>query len=355
MEERMAELADFHPARLARAGAVADEAVAAGLYGGVVVAVGNAAGTLWMHTAADSTPVSLDTIFPVASVTKPVVALAVMQLAEAGRLLLNDPVARVIPEFGQQGKDQITVWHLLTHTSGLPDTMDDLYIQRAPPAAFLRAACERGVRFAPGSHYEYCNLSFVVLGELIARLSGQPYPAYLRDHIFAPAGMASTGFDPADGARTAAVTFEDGPEEEAYFRTLAAPYGGLWTTANDLLAFGRALLTGGPPDDPLLSPAALAAMTRVQPGLAGFDTGKPVYAALGWGKRSPMGVLLASDTSFGHGGSTGAFLWIDPAYALVFVFLTAPLLPGHADIGRQRDAQRALNAVYGALRAPRVT
>ena len=94
MEERMAELADFHPARLARAGAVADEAVAAGLYGGVVVAVGNAAGTLWMHTAADSTPVSLDTIFPVASVTKPVVALAVMQLAEAGRLLLNDPVAR---------------------------------------------------------------------------------------------------------------------------------------------------------------------------------------------------------------------------------------------------------------------
>jgi CubicO group peptidase (beta-lactamase class C family) len=314
--------------------------------------VGSPAGTLWMHTAAESTAVGLDTIFPVASVTKPIVALAVMQLAEAGRLLLNDPVARVIPEFGQQGKDQITVWHLLTHTSGLPDDMDELFTQRAPAAAFLHAACGRGVRFAPGSHYEYCNVAFVVLGELIARLSGQPYPDYLRDHIFAPAGMASTSFDPADRERTAAVVFEGGPEEEAYFRTLAAPYGGLWTTANDLLAFGRALLTGGPPDAPLLSPAALSAMTRVQPGLTSFDTGKPVYAALGWGKRSPMGVLLVSDASFGHGGSTGAFLWIDPVPALVFVFLTAPLHPGHPDIGRQRDAQRALNAVYGALRAP---
>lgn len=348
----MVELADFDAARLARAGAVAGEAVAAGVYGGVVVAVGNPAGTLWMHTAAESAAVDLDTIFPVASVTKPIVALAVMQLAEAGRLLLNDPVARVIPEFGQQGKDQITVWHLLTHTSGLPDDLDDLFAQRAPATAFLRAACERGVRFAPGSHYAYCNVSFVVLGELIARLSGQPYPDYLRDHIFAPAGMASTGFDPADRARTAAVVFEDGPEEQAYFRTLAAPYGGLWTTANDLLAFGRALLSGGPPDAPLLSPAALAAMTRVQPGLTTFDTGKPVYAALGWGKRSPMGVLLASDASFGHGGSTGAFLWIDPVPALMFVFLAAPLLPGDPDTDRQRDAQRALNAVYGALRAP---
>ncbi|HEX6605291.1 MAG TPA: serine hydrolase domain-containing protein [Chloroflexia bacterium] len=348
----MVELADFDAARLARAGAVAGEAVAAGVYGGVVVAVGNPAGTLWMHTAAESAAVDLDTIFPVASVTKPIVALAVMQLAEAGRLLLNDPVARVIPEFGQQGKDQITVWHLLTHTSGLPDDLDDLFAQRAPATAFLRAACERGVRFAPGSHYAYCNVSFVVLGELIARLSGQPYPDYLRDHIFAPAGMASTGFDPADRARTAAVVFEDGPEEQAYFRTLAAPYGGLWTTANDLLAFGRALLSGGPPDAPLLSPAALAAMTRVQPGLTSFDTGKPVYAALGWGKRSPMGVLLASDASFGHGGSTGAFLWIDPVPALMFVFLAAPLLPGDPDTDRQRDAQRALNAVYGALRAP---
>ncbi len=350
----MAELADFDPARLARAGAVAEEAVAAGLYGGAVVAVGNPAGTVWTHSASPAR-VDVDTICPVASVTKPIVALAIMQLVEAGRLLVNDPMARVIPEFGQQGKEQITPWHLLTHTSGLPDDMDELFTQRAPPAAFLRAACERGVRFPPGAHYEYCNLSFVVLGELITRLSGQPYPDYLRDHIFAPAGMESTSFDPAAPARMAAVIFEGGPEEEAYFRTLAAPYGGLWSTATDLLALGRALLRGRPADAPLLSPAALAAMTRLQPGLTSFDTGKPVYAALGWGKRSPMGVLLPSDASFGHGGSTGAFLWIDPASDLVFVFLAAPLLPGHADIGRQRDAQRALNAVYGALRAPFVS
>jgi CubicO group peptidase (beta-lactamase class C family) len=351
----MAELADFDPARLARAGAVGEEAVAAGTYGGVVVALGNPADVLWTHTAAAGAQVGRDTIFPVASVTKPVVALAIMQLVEAGRLLLNDPVAHFIPEFGQQGKEQITPWHLLPHTSGLVDDMDDLYTQRAPPAAFLGAACASSARFAPGSHYEYCNLSFVVLGELITPLSGQPYPDYLRARIFAPEGMDSTSFDPTDLARTATVAFESGPEEDAYFRTLAAPYGGLWSTATDLLALGRALLTGGPLDAPLLSPAALAAMTRTQPGLTSFDTGKPVYAALGWGKRSPMGVLLPTDASFGHGGSTGAFLWIDPACDLVFVFLAAPLLPGHADIGRQRDAQRALNAVFEALRAPGVT
>src|SRR5262249_43059021 len=144
------------------------------------------------------------------------------------------------------------------------------------------------LNFAPDTHCEYCTLSFAVMAELIVRLGGQPYPDYLRDRVFAPAGMGDTSFRPRDGRRAAPVhNFGDGAQLEA-FTERAVAGGGLWSTAADLVKFGQAFLRGShDPENPLLSPAAVAMMTRdhnagrtTTPG-AGAT---PFPYGLGWGK-----------------------------------------------------------------------
>jgi CubicO group peptidase (beta-lactamase class C family) len=349
------------PARLQRAVAVAEEAVRNGPYPSAVIAVANAETTLLTHTVShpERAPVREDGIFLLASITKPIVATAIMRLVEEGRLLLNDPVVKYIPEFGQFGKQAVSVWHILTHTSGLEEAhwWEQLYQQRAPIEAFLPAVCQSPLRFEPGTRYEYCSLSFVILGELIARLGGLPYPEYLQEHIFAPLGMNDTSFAPA-GAQQARAIHVYGMGEEAiepsarrfvdHFVSVAAPGGGLWSTAADLVRFGQAFLRGGRSGDyQLLSPAAIEVMTRLHTGgLVEILEHKPAPASygLGWGKPGAAGATLASPRAYEHGGATGTRLHIDPEWDLVFVFLTNCW-------GIQGDAsQRALNTVYGALR-----
>lgn len=344
----------FDPQRLAPARATADELVQRGTYGSIVIAVGDARQTQWTHVVPGPDQATLKTVYRIASVTKPIVALAVMQLVEQGQILLNDPVVRFIPEFGQQGKDGVTVWHLLTHTSGL--AVDDaqfrpLFHQRAPRDAYLALICASPVDFAPGTRSEYCNPAFPVLGELIRRVSGEDYPDYLRTRIFAPLDMTDTAFAPTDATRAAPLRGDETQADVDYFNSLAAPQGGLWSTAGDLLALGQTMLSGGRRGEyRLLHPITIETMTRLHtPGLMSHMNGpQPVYRALGWGKRGPTGVLLASEPSYGHGGATGALLWIDPLHDLVYVFLGNPMTDD-PDIGRQRDAIRVMNTVYAAL------
>jgi CubicO group peptidase (beta-lactamase class C family) len=347
--------------RLQRAVAVAEEAVRNGPYPSALVAVANAETTILTHTVAhpERAPVQADSIFMLASITKPIVATAIMQLVEQGRLLLSDPIVKHIPEFGQFGKQAVTVWHVLTHTSGLEEAhwWAQLYQQRAPAEAVLRAACQSPLHFEPGARYEYCSLSFVILGELITRLGGLPYPEYLQQHIFAPLGMRDTSFAPAGAQQARAVhVYSVGEQAEEpsarsfvdYFVSIAAPGGGLWSTAGDLIAFGQAFLRGGRYNDyQLLSPPAIEVMTRLHTGgLVEILEHKPFPAryGLGWGKPGADGKTLASPRAYEHGGVTGTRLHIDPEWNLVFVFLTNCW-------GIEGDAShRALNAVYGALR-----
>jgi CubicO group peptidase (beta-lactamase class C family) len=349
------------PARLQRAVAVAEDAVRNGPYPSALIAVANAETTILTHTVShpERAPLREDSIFLLASITKPIVATAIMQLVEAGRLLLTDPIVQYIPEFGQFGKGSVTAWHLLTHTSGLEEAhwWEQLYQQRAPVEAFLHAACQSPLHFEPGTRYEYCSLSFVILGELIARLGGLPYPEYLQQQIFAPLGMRDTSFTPV-GAQQARAVHVYGMGEEAeepsarrfldHFITIAAPGGGLWSTAADLVRFGQAFLRGGRFNDyQLLSPAAINTMTRLHTGgLVEIVEHKSIPAAygLGWGKPGADGKTLASPHAYEHGGATGTRLHIDPEWDLVFIFLTNRW-------GIEATAsQRALNAVYGALR-----
>jgi CubicO group peptidase (beta-lactamase class C family) len=272
-----------------------------------------------------------------------------MRLAEEGRLALNLPVAHYIPEFAAHGKGRVSTWHLLTHTSGLEEArwFEELGGRGASPHEYVRAACDSYLHFEPGERCEYCSLSFAILGELIARLGGQPYPDYLREHIFAPLGMRDTAFQPSDPARAAPVHDVGGPDGVARFSAAAHPGGGLWSTASDLVAFGQAFLRGGLYNGyRLLGPAALASMTRNH--TAGMSAiveryAEPFNYGLGWGKPDRNGSTLGSERAFGHGGATGTYLWIDPEWDLAFVFLTNRW-------GIETDtARRTLNAVYGAL------
>jgi CubicO group peptidase (beta-lactamase class C family) len=347
--------------RLHYAVAAAEAAVRDGGYPSAVIAAANAERTFLTHvvTHPERAPAALDSIFLLASISKPIVATAVMRLVEQGRLTLADPIVKHIPEFETFGKGAVTVWHLLTHTSGLDESgwwREILFERRASATELVQVACRSALRYAPGTRYEYNTLTFALLGELIARLSGLAYPEYLRREIFEPLGMRDTAFAPQGEQQTRAMqvySAQNEPDFEskiAYFISTAAPGGGLWSTAADLVAFGQALLCGGASNGyHLLSPASIAMMTRLH--TAGMtetqDDGSvvPALYGLGWGKPAPNDSLLAAPSAYSHGGVTGTFLLVDPEWDVVFVFLTN----SWAIEGSGPDL--VANAIYGALRS----
>lgn len=337
--------------RLQHAVRVAEAAVQSEGYANIVLAVANHTGVIWHHLVPGTPPVTWTTIFPLASITKPIVVTALMQLVERGQLILSDPVSEYIPEFGQHGKDHVTLWHLITHTSGLQELTDDqlrhLLHQRVPSSAYLEAAYHAPLHFVPGTQWSYGFLTYSVLGELITRLSGQPYPAYMQTHLFTPLGMVDTTFTPTASARLAANPHAQTPDGWAYQTALALPAMGLYSTADDIVTFGRAFLNQGTLGDAhLLSAGAVATMTRLHTrGIMAIEQGhvQPTYAALGWGMRSPHGNVLGSERAYGHAGASGSWVWVDPEWDLVFALLSNSAAP------KPNLARRLLNAVYGAL------
>jgi serine-type D-Ala-D-Ala carboxypeptidase len=344
-------------ARLQRAIAVAENAVRTGSYPSAQIAVANADSIILTHTVShpERAPVRADSIFLLASITKPILATAIMRLVEAGQLLISDPIVQYIPEFETFGKGNVTAWHLLTHTSGLDESpwwRELMFERRASIEETVRIMCRSALRFTPGERFEYNTGAFYILAELITRLSGLPYPEYLRQQIFEPLGMRDTSFDP-QGEQVARKmpVYSDQADFEgwlAYYTSMHVPGGGLWSSAADLAAFGQALLRGGRAGEyHLLSPSAIDMMTRLHTaGLtASFEQPpKPAYYGLGWDKPEPNDSTLASSKAYLHGGATGTLLFIDPEWDLVFVFLTNQW-------GIQGSApNKALNAVYSALR-----
>ena len=296
---------------------------------------------------ADSPPLRDDAIFLIASITKPVVATAVLMLVERGLLALGDRVADVIPEFVGSGRYGITVRHLLTHTSGLPDMLpDNVELRRAesPPSAFVAGVCKVEPDFPPGRGVQYQSMGFALLGEIVHRLSGKPCPDFLRDEIFLPLRMNDTElgapdawFD-GDEPRVNRIPEIRLPKEHdpasnwhwnaRYWRSLGAPWGGLLTSPADLARFARMMLNDGELDGVrILSPATVRAATRNQlDALRGVpeEDRRCRPWGLGWRLHWPahsanFGDLLGPRT-YGHWGATGTLLWIDPdrdAYALI--------------------------------------
>jgi uncharacterized protein YbbC (DUF1343 family) len=343
------------PVRLARIDGLVAEAIAAGEMSGCVVAIGRRAGTAWMAAFGDRQveparePMTTDTVFDLASLTKPVAtATAVMQLLEAGRLRLADPVASHLPEFAPHGKEAITIHHLLTHRGGLIADNPVADYEQGPAEAWRRI-CDLTPVAAPGERFIYTDVGFIVLGRLVETLTGRSLDAVCREQTFAPLGMTDTGYLPAAELRPRCETTEqrDGEwlkgevhDPRAALLGGVAGHAGLFGTAADLARYARALLGGGTLEGRrVLAPATLAVMTRPVTLPAGGLRG------LGWdvrsGYSSNRGDLL-SPAAFGHGGFTGTSLWIDPGLDLFVVFLGNRLHP---------DGKGVVNPLAGKIAA----
>src|SRR5262245_1862608 len=212
-------------------------------------------------------PVQNDSVFLLASISKPIFATAVMRLVERGLVRLNDPVARVIPEFASQGKQDVRLWHLLTHSSGLDELSGLTLWGQTDRAGLTAAAIQAPLRFRAGSQYGYCNGSFFVMAELIRRLTGRDDVEYLRAEVLEPLGMGDTGYKPPASPRAAPVHGSPWPSDPSfeYFSSLCWGAGGIWSTADDLIRFGQAFLGGGALDGKrVLAPATVRAMTALQ-------------------------------------------------------------------------------------------
>ncbi len=294
---------------------------------------------------AERARIGVDAICLLASITKPIVATAVLQLVERGLLDLEVPLGSLAPGLVNPRWAPVTPWHVLTHTTGIDDLDLVELLQRGEGRGdLLRHVSKRESVTAPGTRYRYASFTFDLLVEAIASALGQPFEDVLQANLLDPLGMADTTFDPrADPARArrvapilvggwdgAQTTDEAGLVEEYTGLHLAG--GGLWSTASDLLRFGRAMLRGGELDgERVLSPAFVELMTREvtvprestwsSSGLgASADPLAADHYALGWGK--PGVVTPSSSRAFGHGGVSGTRLWIDPEADLVYVYLS---------------------------------
>ena len=356
--------ARLDPAALDPAFALAAGQVDDGSVPFAILAVGGAEGVVRAEAFAgpDAPGVAVDSVCLLASITKPIVATAVMRLVADGLVSLTDGIERYVPSFAAAGKPQVTLWHLLTHTSGVPDLdLRALLSEGVGRDELVRRVATAPLGFAPGSRYAYVSSTFDLLGAVVERITGETPGGYLERTIFEPLGMPDTTFDPWDRlrARVAPLAVARIPggeggwepmplteDDRRRFSALAPAGAGLFSTAADLVRFGRAMLRGGELDGArVLPPRYVELMTREQTvgGLgAAEDPLLDDHYALGWGnpdrRTSP-----ASASAFGHGGITLTRLWVDPAHDLVFVYLS-----GSWDHAR-RPIDVVLQAVYAAL------
>ena len=315
-------------------------------------------------------PLREDAIFLIASITKPVVAMAALKLIENGHLTLADRVVDFIPGFGREGKYGIEIRHLLTHTSGLPDMLSDnleLRQSHATLGRFVERTCQEPLAFPPGRGVQYQSMGFAILGEIIALVTGKTCAQYLHDEFFQPLGMSDTSLGATDdwfggtSARAFRIPNAIVPEAHTsgtdwnwnsrYWRQLGAPWGGLLTSANDLATYAQFMLRMGTTHDAnrLLSPAAIDAATRNQlqymrdvpdeerrcrPWGLGWRLNWPAHSA-------NFGDLLGPRT-YGHWGATGTVLWIDPDAGLFTLILTTlPQEPSGKYLARLSNAVAA--------------
>jgi CubicO group peptidase (beta-lactamase class C family) len=293
----------------------------------------------------DGALVEADTMFLVASITKPFVVAAVMKLVEQGVLALDDPVATIVPEFGGQGKDRVNVRHLMTHTSGLPDQLPDNLVLRkqlAPHNRFVERTCELTLSFVPGTRISYQSMGIAMLGEIVERLSGRSLRDFMKEELFGPLGLEgiSLGRQASTRDRESEVMipgggFQYGDSESdygwnsEYWRGFGAPWGGMLTTTEDLVKLMGFCLDaeGEVASARVLSSATLREMTTdqtsVMPGLPESEKLRQRWG-LGFrlnGQGSWFGDLASWDT-FGHSGATGTVAWADPETDVVCVVFT---------------------------------
>ncbi len=308
-------------------------------------------------------PIQEDSLFAIASMTKPITATAVMILKDEGKLSLDDPVSKYIPEFKDVSlKDAppsraITIRDCMTHTSGIVGS------QRCERTLkeTAEAIAKRPLGFQPGAKWQY-SPGLTVCGRVVEVASGQPFDKFLRDRIFRPLKMKDTTFCPTPKQRKRVATiYKPGPDKKsivtvAHWLTddqgerAPNPSGGLVSTATDMARFYQMVLNGGELDGKrIVSKASVEEMTRLQTKdlKTGFTPGN------GWGLgwcivREPQGVTeMLSPGTFGHGGAFGTQGWVDPKREMIFVLMIQRSGFGNGDASEIRKVfqKNAVGAV----------
>lgn len=285
------------------------------------------------QVAPEKVPMTTDTVFDMASVTKPVAtATSIMLLVEQDKLRISDCVVQHIPEFAQNGKEQITVRQLLIHQSGLIADNSLADYADGPERAIERVLALRPQN-EPGTKFNYSDMNFVVLGELVKRLSGKSVHEFSHDQVFTPLGMTETGYLPAEELRSRAAPTEqrDGHwmrgevhDPRAFKLGGVAGHAGLFSTAADLAVYAQMLLERGAYGGVrIMKPSTVDLMTHGEAVSSGVRT-------LGWDMRTRFSLnkgATMSAAAYGHGGFTGTGLWIDPQLDLFVIFLSNRVHP----------------------------
>lgn len=273
----------------------------------------------------------LDTVFDLASLTKPLATgSALALLLEQGTVKLDDPVAKFLPAFGRVAPERatVTIRHLATHCAGIP--AGGAYSGKYVTLEEIVGDIARSRRMAaPGEKFIYSDFSAIALGAVVETVTGQPLNRFCRERVFTPLGMNDTTFRPGVRlaprcASTAAGLDTPGSRGRVHDPTAAALEGagcvsgnaGLFSTASDLARFARAYLSGGAG---IWRPETLALMTKVQSPVTGSDGERGVLWDIGTG-YAIRGELAPG--SYGHTGFTGTSIWIDPKNACAVILLT---------------------------------
>lgn len=374
------------PDRLGRLTRAIEQDTARGLYDGAVLIVGRG-GAVVLHEAIGLTdreknrPAKKEDVFFVMSITKQLTTTTVLMRIDRGELSLTTPIAEIIPEFGIRGKQNITVKHLLTHTSGIsPELPPGLPLDRVGNLqAYVAAACEQRLMTLPGKGVSYNPFTaHAILAEMVRRLDGggRPFRRILAEDVLEPLGMKDTamGLRPDLAARRVPVVFRDktpGLFEPALLEATNVlfeeetelPAGGVFSTVADIFRFAEMLRRKGDLDGMrLLSPAivqmAVTNHTGVHPNDL-FDCARemygwpewPAYLGLSFFLRgmgtfpTPLGMTTSPGTFAGLGAGSNVF-WVDPERDLTFVCFTSGLLEEGASMLRfQRLSDMLVAAV----------
>ena len=300
---------------------------------------------------AASPEVHAETIFDLASVTKVVATTSMaMLLYQRGLLDLDAPAISVLAELAQPA---ITIRMLLAHSSGLPAYIKLFETARNRDELF-RAACNTPLAHLPGTHAEYSDIGFILLGEILDRVAKEPIDRFVRREVFAPLGMEQTQFNPPPSLKDAIPPTEDDGtfrhrivqgevnDENASVMAGVAGHAGLFASAPDIARFAETFLRGG---EYLLKPETIALFTRRQ------DSPPGTSRALGWDTPShpSSSGRYFSPRSFGHLGYTGTSLWIDPDRQLSVTLLTNRTWPDRSSQAIKQVRPLVHDAIVEAL------
>ena len=311
-----------------------ENAIRNGTFPGAVLLVGNSSDVLFKKAYGyrslkpEREKNDVSTIYDVASMTKVVATTsAIMRLVEMGKIRLYDPVNRFVKEFEATSKDNVRIWHLLTHTSGLPP-YSDAWRYANGRGELLSYINNTSLVSEVGKKFVYSCLNFIILMEIIERVTSEKLDVFAKREIFDPIGMNHTGFNPPKDwmAKIAPTSERDGnllrgkvDDELAYYLGGTSGNAGLFSNAEDLYKFAKVFMNKGNLNGKrIFSQATVNAFSK-----EAFSDSE-VRRTLGWNMKSTACSCgdLMSDAAYGHTGFTGTSIWIDPIYDVVVILLT---------------------------------